>query len=269
MANAYTKIRTQVEMTEDNVWEIAKRVLARVGVLRRHMNKMKWSKGTDLLTLSGAEWLRLLSAETNLAAFRGWCARCRSGACCSDTCPRCGTALLIFDEQFWLQIGHKVRRVLQEDRTLLSRVKSERENLFGTKVKPVFPASLEWLRKLWEQTSPPPHHPFAPKVHYQVANWIDSLQRLGLSKEEIIDVLNKGDFPNGQFERYGKDYAKIPGEDLRRLGEAFCQAVGDVPSSARDLSEMWRTMRWVDRQRSVPMARLRGERVRMRDGAED
>jgi hypothetical protein len=269
MANEHAKIGTQVEMTEDNVWEIAKRVLACVGGLRRRMNKKKWSKGIDLHTLSGVEWLRLLTGETNLAGLVGWCARCRSGTCREDTCPRCGMELLIFDEQFWSQIGHKIRRALQKDRTLLFRVKSDRENLYGTKHKPIFPASLEWLLKLWEQTSRPPHQPFKPRVHYLVANWIASLRQLGLSKEEIIEVLNKDDFPNGQFERQGKDYAKIPGEELRKLGETFRQVVGDVPSSVRDLSEMWRTMQWVDRQRSVPMARLRGERVRKRDRAED
>lgn len=259
----------QAKMDEDGVWKIAKRVLASVDTLRRRMNKKKWSQGINLPTLSGAEWLRLLTGETIMTGFVGWCARCRSGECCADTCPRCGTALLIFDEQFWSQIGHKVRRALHEDRTLLSRVKSERENLYGTKCKPTFPVSLDWLRKLWEQTPPPPHQPFAPKVHYQVANWIDFLQRLGLSKEEIIDVLNRGDFLTGQFERQGKEYAKIPGEDLSKLGEAFRQAVGYVPSSARDLPEMWRTMKWVARQRTVPMARLRGERVRKWDRVED
>ena len=73
---------------------------------------------------------------------------------------------------------------------------------------------------------PPPHQPFAPRVHYQVANWIASLRQLGLSKEESLEVLSKDDFPNGQFERQGKNYANIPGEDLRKLGKAFRLAVG-------------------------------------------
>jgi hypothetical protein len=249
--------------------QILIRVLALRPTFQRRMNKKKWSEGIDLRPLAGEEWLRLLSGETNMAALVGWCVCCRVGECYQQTCQRCGTALLRFDEQFWSQISHKIRWAMRKDRALLSRVKSERESLYGTKHKPIFPPPLEWLLKLWEQTSPPAHQPFVPKVHYQVANWIKSLRRLGLSKEEIIEVLTTDDFPSGQFERQGKDYAKIPGEDLRKLGKEFRRAVGYVPGSARDQPEMWRTMTWVDRQRTVPMARLQGERVRKRNSTED
>ena len=177
---------------------------------------------------------------------------------------RRGAALLKFDEQFWSQIGRKIRWAMRKDRALLSRVKSERENLYGTKHKPNFPSPLVWLHTLWEQTSPPPHQPFAPQVHYQVANWIESLRRLGLSKEETMEVLSQDDFRVGQFERQGKDYANIPGEDLRKLGEAFRLTIGSLPGSVKNLSEMGRTLKWVSRQRTVPMARLKGERVRAR-----
>lgn len=244
------------------------RVLVQIWALRpalqRRMNKKKWSEGVDLRPLSGEEWLRLVG-ETNMAALVGWCVRCRVGECYQQTCQRCGLALLKFDEQFWSQIGRKIRWAMRKDRALLSRVKGERESLYGTKHKPIFPSPLEWLLKLWERTSPPPHQPFAPKVHYQVANWIEFLRRLGLSKEESIEVLSNDDFPDGQIKRQGKDYAKIPGEDLRKLGEEFRQAVGSLPGSVKGLSEMWRTIRWVDRQRTAPMARLKGERVRKRN----
>ena len=253
---------------DERMVKIAKKVLVQIAAIRRRMSKKKWSDGIDVHRLSGKAWLRLLTGETNMAAFVGWCASCRSGECHREACQRCGAALLKFDEQFWSQIGRKIRRALQKDRALLSQVKSERESLYGTRYKPTFPPPLVWLHALWEQTSPPPHQPFAPQVHYQVANWIESLRRLGFSKEEIIEVLNQDDFPNGQFERQGKDYAKIPGEDLRKLGEEFRKTIGDVPSSARDLSEMWRTTKWVDRQRTVPMARLKGERVRKRNSEE-
>jgi len=151
---------------------------------------------------------------------------------------------------------------------LLSQVKSERESLYGTRCTPIFPASLEWLHKSWEQALRPPHRSFDLKGHYRAANCIESLRSLGLSNEEVIDVLSTDEFPNGQFERHGKDYAKIPGEELRKLGEQFRRTVGDVPGSVLDLSEMGRTRAWVHRQRTVPMARLRGERVRKRDHAE-
>jgi hypothetical protein len=244
------------------VWGLAKNVLARLVARQRCMGKKKWSDGIDVRRLSGEAWLRLLTGETNVAAFTGWCVRCRTGKCRETTCLHCGEALLLFDEPFWVQIGHKIRLALQKDRTLLSRVKSERESLYGIRDQPMFPGSLGWLFKSWEQAPRPPHQPFDPKAHYFAANCIESLQRLGLSKEEIIDVLSTAEFPNGQFERQGKDYAKIPGEELRTLGEGIRRAVGGIPGSALDLSEMGRTMAWVDRQRTVPMARLKGERVR-------
>jgi hypothetical protein len=249
----------------DVIWGLAKKVLARLVARQRCMGKKKWSDGIDVCRLSGEEWLRLLTGETNMAAFTGWCVRCRTGKCRETTCLHCGEALLLFDEQFWFQIGHKIRLALQKDRTLLSRVKSERESLYGTRHQPMFPGSLEWLFKSWEKALRSPYQPFDPKAHYLAANCIESLQRLDLSKEEIIDVLSTTEFPNGQFERQGKDYAKIPGEELRALGEGIRRAVGDIPGSALDLSEMGRTMAWVDRQRAVPMARLRGEPVRKRN----
>jgi hypothetical protein len=244
------------------VWGLTKKVLARLVARQRCMGKKKWSDGIDVRRLSGEEWFRLLTGETNMAAFTGWCARCRTGKCRETTCLHCGEALLLFDEQFWLQIGHKIRLALQKDRTLLSRVKSERESLYGTKHKPTFPPRLEWFMNSWEQAPRPSHRSFDPKAHYLAANSVESLRRLGLSKEEIIDVLRTDDFPDGQFERHGKDYAAIPGKELRKLGEGIRRAVEDIPGSALDLSEMGRTMAWVDRQRTVPMARLQGERVR-------
>jgi len=241
--------------------------MARLVARQRRFGKKKWSDGIDVRRLSGDEWLRLLSGETNMAAFVGWCARCRTGKCRETTCLHCGAELLLFDEQFWFQISHKIRLALQKDRTLLSEVKSDRESLYGTRHKPTFPPSLEWLLKSWEQAPRPPHRAFDPKGHYLAVNCIEPLRKLGLAKEEIIDVLNTGDFLDGQFERQGKDYAKLSGEELRKLGEEFRLAVEDVPGSALDLSEMGRTMAWVDRQRTVPMARLRGERVRKRNPA--
>ena len=177
------------------VWGLAKKVLARLVVPQRCMGKKKWSDGIDIRRLSGGEWLRLLTGETKMAAFTGWCLRCRTGKCRETTCLHCGAELLLFDEPFWLQIGHKIRLALQKDRTLLSRVKSDRESVYTTKHKPIFPSPLEWLRTLWDQASPPPHQAFAPRMHYQVANWIESLQQLGLSNEEAIEVLSKMIFP--------------------------------------------------------------------------
>lgn len=245
------------------IWGLAKKVLARLVACQRRMGQKKWSDGIDVRRLSGSEWVRLLTGETNMAALVGWCARCRTGKCFETTCLHCGAALLLFDKLFWLQIGRKIRLALQQDRTLLSCVKSDRESLYGTKYKPKFPVSLEWLLTSWEQAPPPPHRAFDPKAHYLVANCTESLQRVGLSKEEIIDVLETAEFPKGQVERQGKDYAKISGEKLRTMGEGIRRVVEAI--SPLDVAEIGRTMAWVNRQRSVPMARLQGERVRKRN----
>ena len=242
-------------------------VLALRPTFQRRMCKKKWSDGIDLRTLSGEQWLRLLTSETIMSGFVGWCKNCRVGECYQETCSRCGGALILFDEPFWSQIGSKIRRTLQKNRTLLSRIKSDRESLYGTKHQPTFPAPLEWLHISWEQTSHPPHQPFAPQIHYQVANWVGSLRRLGLSKDEIIEVLGDRKLPDGPIKGERQDYAKLPHADLLALGAEFRRAVGSLPGSVKDLSEMWRTMKWVDRQRAVPMARLKGERVRKRTAA--
>ena len=233
------------------------------------VSKKKWFSGIDTRTLSGEEWLRLLTGETNMVALIGWCGHCRVGECYQETCSRCGEALILFDEPFWTQIGSRIRRTLQKNRTLLSRIKSDRQNLYRTESQPTFPAPLDWLRILWEKTSPPPHQPFALHVHYQVANRVGSLRRLGLSKGEIINVLGDSELPAGRNTGNRQEYAKLPHADLITLRKEFRQAVGSLPGSVDDLSEMGRTIRWVDRQRTVPMARLRGERVRERHSTED
>ena len=259
------------------MWKLEKtRVLRRLVKLLRKvlapylaMSKMKWSSGIDIHKLSGEEWLRLLTGETNIAALVGWCASCRVGESYKESCQRCGAVLLRFDEEFWSQIGSKIRRALQKDRSLFSRVKSERENLYGTKFPPTFPPSLQWLRRVWEQEGSPPHQPFVPKVHYEVANWVESLKRMGLSKEEIIEALGESELLDSPNREKRKDYAKLSKADLLHLRMKFRQSVGGLPGSVKGLPEMWRTTTWVDRQRTTPMARLRGERVRERKSAED
>lgn len=258
-----------MKMFGNEIWGLVKSVLARVAARHRYMGRKKWSDGIDICRLSGDEWLRLLTGETNIPAFVGWCMNCRTGKCREKICLHCGEKLILFDEPFWCQIGSKIRKAIQKDRSLLSEVKSDRENLYGPKYAPMFPASLSWLRELWEQTPRPSYRSFDPKAHYFAANCIESLGKLGLSKEESIDVLSAVEFTNGQIKWQGKDYAKIPGEDLRRIGEGIRRVVGNIPGALLDVSEMARTRAWVDRQRSVPIARLRGERVRERSSARD
>lgn len=258
-----------MKLMGEEIWGLAKEVVARLAACQRRMGKKKWSDGIDIHRLSGEQWLRLMTGETNMAALAGWCGICRGGESHREVCQRCGTKLTHFNDLFWSQISSKIRRALRNNRVLLSRIKSERESLYGTMHQPTFPAPLEWLRILWEKTSAPPHQPFVPRVHYQVANWIDSLRRLGLSKGALIEVLGDADLPAGLDTGKKQDYAKLPLKDLLTIRTEFRRTVGSLPGSVNDLSEMGRTIQWVARQRTVPMARLNGERVRKRHDAED
>ena len=225
--------------------------------------------GVNPLDLSGSGWLRLLASGLNLAAFVGWCPRCRAGELVGPRCRACAAELVRFDESFWIKVGKRIRRALTKDRALVRLAKAEWESLYGTQRKPSFPGQLKWLAKAWEDVQKPSHRPFSPKLHYQVANWVRSMQKLGLSKGEIVDIMAGEDFSDGPIKRGRKDYANIPGEELRKLREGFQQIAGKIPGNLLNLEEIWRTMKWVDRQRQDPMARLRGERVRKRERDRD
>lgn len=64
--------------------------------------------------------------------------------------------------------------------------------------------------------------------------------------------------------RGGKGLRPYPGSGSADDPSNIQEDYGDVPGSLLHREEMWRTLEWVDRQRANPMARLRGERVRMR-----
>jgi four helix bundle protein len=147
----------------DAILELASRLwIQRI----RRMGKKEWCQGIDVRRLTGEQWLRLLTGETNMGGFVGWCTKCRTGKCRETTCLHCGTALLLFDEPFWCRTGHKIRVALQKDRTLLARVKSERESLYRHRCHPMLPAPLEWLLKAWEHA-----HAFALAVFKATEGW--------------------------------------------------------------------------------------------------
>jgi hypothetical protein len=169
------------------------------------------------------------------------------------------------DSEFWQKVGEKIRRALPKNKTLLRDVKAAWKTLYGERRQPTFPAELQWLARAWTAAGNPPHHPFDPKVHYEVANWVRALQARGLSQEEIIDIMDgtfEGDKADGPTTRGKKDYAKIAVQDLRQFRHRFKEIMGYIPGSLLNREEMWRTLEWVDRQRTNPLARLRGERVR-------
>jgi hypothetical protein len=226
----------------------------------------KRSRGfADLLNLSGEEWLRLFASELNISAFSGWCNQCRGGQLSGVECLSCHIPVVKLNSEFWQKVGEKIRRALPKNKTLLRDVKATWETLYGERRQPQFPAELQWLAHAWTDAGNPPHHPFDPKLHYEVANWVRALQAGGLSQEEIIDVMDGGfedDQREGPIMNGKKDYANIPIQELRTLRHKFQDVMGCIPGSLLNRSEMYRTLEWVDRQRANPMARLRGERVR-------
>ncbi len=219
----------------------------------------------NLERLSGESWVRLLT-EMNMGNLAGWCAQCEGGEVQERMmCQDCGASLLVFDPPFWKRVGVKIRRAIKRDRTLLSRVKAEWETLNGSRRTPSFPGQLEWLITAWQRVGKPAGRPFEVSVHYRLANWIADLRALGLSNEEIVDILGEEDLPDGPIKRGRKDYANLPGKKLRELREGVKRSLGYLPGGALHLEELWRIVKWVERQRDVPMARLRGERIRARD----
>ena len=221
----------------------------------------------DLLKLGRAEWLRLLASELNVTALAGWCEECRSAELSGAHCSLCQRPLVKLDSAFWHKVGGKMRRAMTKNRTLLSEVKAAWKTLYGDRRQPNFPVELEWLARAWTDAGNPPHRPFDPKVHYDVANWVRRLQSRGLSQEEIIDVMDgmfDEDTREGPITRGKKNYANIPVQDLRMLCLQFKEMMGYVPGSLLNRQEMYRTLEWVDHQRANPMARLRGEGVRNR-----
>jgi hypothetical protein len=227
---------------------------------------MRESRGfANLLSLNGEEWLRLFASELNMSSFSGWCTKCRGAELSGAECTSCHIPLIKLDSDFWRKVGEKIRRALPKNKTLLRDVKAAWKTLYGDRRQPTFPAEIQWLARAWTDAGNPPHRPFDPKVHYNVANWVRSLQERGLSQEEIIDLMDgtfEGDYPDGPITRGKKDYAKIAVQDLRMLRHKFKELIGYVPGSLLNREEMWRTLEWVDHQRANPMARLRGERVR-------
>ena len=221
----------------------------------------------DLLKLGGAEWLRLLASGLNVTAFAGWCERCRGPQLSGEDCPWCQRPLVQLDSAFWHNVGEKIRRALAKNRTLLPEVKASWKKLYGDRRQPTFPAELEWVARAWTDAGNPPHRPFDPKVHYDVANWVRRLQARGLSQEEIIDVMDgtfDEDTREGPIMLRKKNYANIPVQDLRALRQQFKEMMGYIPGSLLNREELYRTLEWVDHQRANPMARLRGEGVRKR-----
>ena len=217
----------------------------------------------DILKLSGAEWVRLLASEFIVSSLVGWCQTCeRTMWTYEIQCVQCGTAPVILDDMFWERVGRKIKAALRHDHQLLSVVKAEREDLYRDGRAPVFPPQLDWLRAMWTKALRPASRPFNLRRHYELANSLHDLAGLGLSEDKVLDLLSVSTIPDGKFRLNEKGlFSKLPGQFLRTIRDLLLNHVG---TKRLHKEELWRTKQWVNRQRLTPLARLRGERPRMR-----
>lgn len=223
----------------------------------------------NLLDLNGSAWLRLWTVEGYLPAMLGWCRSCRNGIWKGSSCNWCGGEVLPINEAFWKQVERKITNAIRADPSLLPEVKHQWRKLYGEQRTPPLLEVLPRLQWVWEHAGNPPHHPFDHKLRYQIAQAVQLLCRYGLSLEEIVDVMDEHEFPDGPFKRGKKTYGNLPGQELRRLKEEVRQAIGFIPAAMRDPVKLKRTWAWVTRQREVPMARLRGEVIRPREAKQE
>jgi hypothetical protein len=243
------------------ITEIERQVGEALKCLWSRITGRKSTGAVDVRTLSGSEWLRLLASETDMTKFTGWCPSCRSGFTRHEiTCGYCGHALLAIDDAFWNTVGGKIRQAIRHQKFLMNQTKAERENLYRIARQPQFPAQLGWLAGLWEQTRGVPHAPFDTRRHYSLANVLRDIRRLGVSREQLIEALKDEEpLSAGIPKNRKKKNGSLTEEFLRQVKDLFVGFFGYMGHCER---EWRRTMKWVDRQRDVPMARLRGERPR-------
>ena len=154
--------------------------------------------------------------------------------------------------------GARIKKAMRKDRQLLALVKAEREDLYGKGRMPLFPHQLGWLATLWENAPRPASHPFSPKRHYQLTNWLSGISFPVGDVVSLITTDDTIDSPHIQRKRSFKDYSQ---KFLQRLRKGYLSLFG---AQGVDQAEWWRTFKWVTRQRLEPLARLRGERPRVR-----
>jgi hypothetical protein len=221
----------------------------------------------------------------------------RPGRPPGDACEWCGGPTLLLDESYWGRVSKTILLALRRDSELLAQVKVE----FGVVRFPDLPGPLSWLKNAWEQAGKPSGRPVQSDQHYRIESIVRMLTRplgpvgredhdeatrplatnedqditllqggFGLTMEEALDVMSGTNFLAGEVRVVGgtgivKRYAGLSGEQLNVLGKRVRQHLGNVP----DRAEIFRSCQWVRRQRRVPRARLRGERVRARNGRRD
>ncbi len=189
----------------------------------------------DVRALTGGELLRLLLERILGHREMAVCQECGGGVSFSGSMPDwwrciyCEGILRHVDQGAWEQMAHRVRGALRRDRTLLSRIKADFEDVRRSADLPPLPQPFSWLADYWRKAKRPRGRPFYPAWHLQLAYDVGDLQREGISLSEITNIL------------------KQPG-DRRFLNP----------------EEIWRSNQWATRYYTQPMARLRGERVRSR-----
>ena len=170
----------------------------------------------------------------------------------------------------WARAGHirrcvldpyrrKNKKAMRKDRQLLAVVKAEWEDLYSCRRTPLFPPQLDWLGTLWKHAARPAFRPFSPKRHYQLTNWLSGIPFPVGDVMNLITSDESIDSPHRLRKRSFKNYSR---QFLQTLREGFLSLFG---AQGVDHVEWWRTFKWVTRQRLEPLARLRGERPRVRE----
>src|SRR5262245_34484119 len=157
---------------------------------------------------------------------------------------------------YWKAVAGKIHHAIRRQKFLMNQIKAERENLYRMARQPQFPSQLGWLARLWEQTRGVPHAPFDAQRHYSLTNVLRDIRALGVSKERLEGALKEEELSGIEIRRNGKNKTgRVMEAILSQVKELF---VGFFEYTGNCAREWRRTMKWVDHQRDVPMARLRG-----------
>ena len=175
-----------------------------------------------------------------------------------------GSVRFVLDDEFWERASVRIKRAIRLDKMLLRSVKAEWESMRAGRESPLptppypFPKPLSWLAEAWTRAVLPSNRPPKTGNYYRMSFLIERLRDFGLTHSEILDILNDPPIRDGPVKAGRKDYANIPGADLRKLSEMFWQSVGPPPDEA----ELWRVMNWVRRRKGSLLMRISGERMK-------
>ncbi len=218
----------------------------------------------DVRALSAPELLRLVLDTPDVGKNLFRCDQCGfevvmlggsdEGSC---RCLECDGTCAPLELQWWARAAARMRSVCRRDKTLIPRLLAEWRARHGDVPLPPLPDPFSWLNVAWKQTRAR-GRPIDAVSHYTLAHMVDRLQAAGISLGQILRLLRTPDLAGPKIV-----YDQLPDRTRRFLGKDFRDQLGGLPFvSSR--AEMSRRLRWARTQWTDPLARLRGERVRIR-----